>query len=307
MARHGHHHHHHDHGAGLGSRRLLWAVLVNLGLTVAQIVGGLLAGSLALIADAVHNLSDAVSLVIAWGAARIALRPADARMTFGYRRAEVLAAFVNYLLLIVIGLYLAWEAVLRFLDPPSVDGWLVVVVAGVAFAVDLATAALTFAQSRHSMNIRAAFLHNVADALGSVAVIVAGTLILLYDWRLADPAVTLVIAGYMLWHGVAEIGGSIRILLLGTPPDVAFLEVQERLAEVEGVREVHHLHLWQLDEHRVSVEAHLVVEPEHWEQSDAIAAAARRVLREAFGIAHATLETERPNSCAEEGNTVAAC
>ena len=191
------HHHHVDPEAG--DRRVATAVLVNLGLTVAQIIGGIFAGSLALIADALHNFSDAISLIIAFGARKIARRPANADMTFGYGRAEIVAALINYTTLIVVGLYLVYEAVMRFIDPQSVDGWLIVIIAGIALVVDLVTALLTYSMSKSSMNIRAAFLHNVADALGSIAVIVAGTLILLYDWRLIDPLVTLLIAGYILW------------------------------------------------------------------------------------------------------------
>ena len=127
----GHHHHHHIDPED-GDRRVALAVVVNLGLTVAQVIGGILSGSLALIADALHNFSDAISLIIAFGARKIARRPADADMTFGYGRAEVVAALINYTTLIVIGLYLLYEAAMRFIDPQGVDGWLVVIIAGIA-------------------------------------------------------------------------------------------------------------------------------------------------------------------------------
>lgn len=223
----GHHHHHVDPDAG--DAKVFLAIVVNLGLTVAQIVGGILSGSLALIADAIHNLSDALSLVIAFFARRIARRPANADMTFGYGRAEIVAALVNYTTLIVIGLYLAYEAVLRFFNPQGVDGWLVVIIAGIALAVDLVTALLIYSLSKQSANIRAAFLHTVADALGSIAVIIAGTLILLYDWPLVDPIVTLMIAGYILWMSFAEIGPVIRILMLGSAPDIDTNSVLENM------------------------------------------------------------------------------
>ncbi|WP_392664904.1 cation diffusion facilitator family transporter [Amaricoccus sp. B4] len=274
--------------------RVALAVGVNLLLTVAQIIGGVVSGSLALIADAIHNLSDALSLVIAFFARKIARRPADAQMTFGYARAEVVAALVNYTTLIVIGLYLAAEAVGRFFAPEPVDGWIVVWIAGAALVIDLVTALLTYSLSKSSVNIRAAFLHNVADALGSVAVIFAGTLILLYDWRLIDPAVTLMIAGYILWQSFAEIGGVIRILMLGSPPGIAVEEVLAELRGVDGVRSVHHLHLWQMQEHEAALEAHLVIEPGVWSESDRIRAAIKTGISERFGIAHATLEFESP-------------
>lgn len=288
----GHHHHHHV-DPDAGDARVFWAIVVNMALTVAQAVGGIFAGSLALIADALHNFSDAVSLIIAFAARKIARRPADETMTFGYGRAEVVAALVNYTTLIVIGLYLAFEAVERFFDPQDVDGWLVVIIAVVALVIDLVTAALTFAMSKSSMNIRAAFLHNVADALGSVAVIFAGTLILLYDWRLIDPAVTLLIAGYILWQSFAEIGGVIRILMLGSPPETRSMELVEALRSVDGVADVHHVHFWQMQEHEVALDAHLVIADELWDEAERIRTQARDLLAERFDVAHTTFELER--------------
>lgn len=296
------HHHHVD--AGTGDRRVAGAIAVNLGLTVAQVIGGLLAGSLALIADALHNFSDAVSLIIAFAARRIARRPADEDMTFGYGRAEIAAALINYTTLIVIGLYLVYEAVLRALDPQPVEGWLIVIVAGGALVVDLVTALLTHALSKSSVNIRAAFLHNLADALGSVAVIVAGTLILLYDWRLIDPAVTLIIAGYILWQSLAEIGGVIRILMLASPPEIDTAAVIDRLRQVEGVQDIHHVHLWQMQEHEPSLDCHITIREGCWAKADAIKARCRAVLRAEFGIAHSTLEIECARHACPRARTV---
>jgi len=292
---HGHGHHHHI-DAQAGDRRVGLAVMVNLGLTVAQIVGGLLSGSLALVADAIHNLSDAFALIIAFGARKIARRPADARMTFGYARAETVAALVNYTTLILIGAYLIYEAILRFYDPQPIIGWIVVVLAGVALVVDLVTAALTYAMAKESMNIRAAFLHNLADALGSVGVIVAGTLVVLYDLTIADPIVTLVIAAYILWHAFAEIGGVIRVLMLGAPPEISTAAVLGTMRAEAGVRDVHHLHLWQMEELKPALQAHVVLDEGRWGDADAIKSALRERLK-ALGIHHTTLELE----CARHG------
>jgi len=297
------HHHHHPHiDPEAGDRRVIWAVAVNMILTIVQVAGGILSGSLALIADAVHNFSDAISLVIALAARRIARRPRDATMTFGYARAEVVAALINYTTLIVIGLYLIVEAAFRMVDPPGVEGWLVVVVAGVALVVDTVTALLTFSMSKSSLNIRAAFLHNVADALGSVAVIVAGSVILLYDWRLIDPLVTLGIAVYILWHAGREIGPVIRILMMGSPgaPDLAVLA--GRIGAEEGVEDVHHLHLWQLDERRTALEAHVVVSEAAVADFPSRLAGIKAMLAREFDIDHATLELETAAAgCADRG------
>lgn len=284
------HHHHEDRGAG--DWRVGLAIVVNLGLTLVQVIGGVFAGSLALVADALHNFSDAISLIIAFAARKIARRASDQSMTFGYGRVEVVAALINYTTLIVLGVYLIYEAVMRFVEPQSVDGWLVVVIAGAALLVDAATAVLTYTMSKTSVNIRAAFLHNLADALGSIAVIVAGTLIILYDWRLIDPLVTLLIAAYILWMSFSEIRGVIRILMLGSPPEIETEKVIDAVRAVEGIANVHHAHFWQMEEHENAFDAHLVIAEGAWSRADAIKEDARSVLRGLFGISHATLEIE---------------
>lgn len=300
-------HHGHTHvDPDAGDRAVGAAVAVNVLLTVAEIAGGILSGSVALIADAVHNLSDAASLAIAWGARKIARRPTDAAMTFGYKRAELVAALINYTTLIVIGLYLVWEAAQRFIDPPGIDGVLMIAVAGFALVVDLVTALLTYRLSKHSLNIRAAFLHNLADALGSVAVIVVGVLILWWDWRLADPIVTLGIAGYILWMAVTEIRTVIRILMLGSPPDIEPHEVLRAMQAVEGVIDVHHLHLWQISEHATSLEAHVVTGAETLDDLGAVKRRVRAALNDRFAITHVTLDTEQPGTACDGAAAIGA-
>ncbi|GHG95876.1 cation diffusion facilitator family transporter [Pseudodonghicola xiamenensis] len=297
---HSHHHHHHvDQDAG--DARVAWAVAVNMALTVAQIIGGILSGSLALIADALHNFSDAISLVIAFFARKVARRPADARMSFGYGRAEAVAALVNYTTLVVLALYLIYEGVMRFLEPEPVDGWLVVWIAVLALVIDVATALLTYSLSKDSMNIRAAFLHNVADALGSVAVIVAGTAVIIWGWTWVDPLVTLMIAGYILWHVRAEVGEVFDLLMLAGPDGLAAEKVADAIEAVDGVEGVHHVHLWAMQEQQPTLEAHLVISEADWSRADAVKAAVKQVLRDEFGIGHSTLELEcPPNVCVGE-------
>lgn len=299
---HDHSHHGHDHAHGhhhhvspdAGDRAVAAAVGINVALTFAEIVGGILSGSVSLIADGIHNLSDAASLGIAWGARKIARRPTDADMTFGYKRAELVAALINYTTLIVIGLYLVWEAIDRFLNPQPIEGMLVIAIAGLALVVDTLTALLTFRLSKESLNIRAAFLHNLADALGSIAVIVVGVVVLLFDWRLADPLVTLGIAGYILAMALREVRTVVRILMLGSPPDIAPEEVLSAMEETKGVTNVHHLHLWQISENTVSLEAHVVTDARDLSEQARIKAALRKVLADRFGIDHVTLDTETP-------------
>jgi cobalt-zinc-cadmium efflux system protein len=285
-----HQHHHVDPAAG--DRRVAMAVGVNLALTGVQVIGGLLAGSLSLIADALHNLSDAISLIIAFVARKVARRPSDASMTFGYGRVEMVSALVNYTTLIIVGLYLVYEAITRFFQPQSVDGWLVVVIAGIALVVDAITALLTYTLAKQSVNMRAAFLHNLADALGSIAVIFAGTLIILYDWWLIDPIVTLGIAGYILWLSFTEISGVIRMLMLGSPPGMDVTQMLTSVRKVDGVHDVHHAHLWQMNEHQNAMDAHVVIAAGSWGRADDIKQAVRKLLHEDYAIEHATLEIE---------------
>lgn len=286
----GHGHHHHGDPSEIGERRLWWAVGANILLTVAQVIGGIISGSLSLIADALHNFSDAAALLIALVAIRIGRKPPDQFKTFGYKRAETIAALINLTTLIIIGLYLCYEAILRFISPEPIAGWTIVIVASIALIVDVFTALLTYSQSKNSMNIRAAFLHNVTDAFASVGVIVAGSLILLYGWVWTDAAMTLLIAGYVLFQGITEIPKVIHLLMEGTPEGISINDVAAAMEAVEGVTNVHHVHIWQLDEQRNALEAHVVLAKQ--DNMDDIKKQLKEQLRERFSIEHSTLEFE---------------
>lgn len=285
----------HDHGIDpeQGDKRVGVAIVANLILTAAQVIGGVLAGSLALIADALHNFSDVASLVIAFGARKIARRPADGRMTFGYGRVEIVAALINYTTLIVIGFYLIYEGGMRFLDPPEVKGWLVVILGSVALAVDALTALLTWSMQKGSVNIRALFLHNLSDALASVAVIFGGSMILLYDLRWVDPLITILIAAYILYLAFTEIGGVIRTLMLGSPPEIDTDAVIDAVSGVDGVVEIHHAHFWQMAEHEAALDTHVVIDKDRWDDLESIKLAIKTRLEDKFGVRHSTLEFER--------------
>jgi cobalt-zinc-cadmium efflux system protein len=293
-------HHSHSHGPSPadipgGDKRLAFAIAVNVLLTVAQVIGGVFSGSLALIADAIHNLSDAAALAIALIARKIARQPADANHTYGHGRAEMIGAVFNLAWLIFIGLFLIVEAVNRLLDPQPVEGWTVVIIAGIALIVDIATVMLTYSMSKQSMNIRAAFIHNLSDALASVGVIIGGTLIILYEWLFVDAIVTMVISIYILAHAGIEIPKAIHILMQGVPQDTDVTEVTTGLQQVDGVRNVHHVHIWHIDEHRLSLEAHVVIDRVDMDQLEDIKGAIKARLSTDFEIGHSTLEFEFPD------------
>ncbi len=283
------HEHHHDVDT-MGDRRLGWAIAINMLLTLAQVIGGIISGSLALIADALHNFSDAASLLIAWVARRIGRQPADHFKTFGYKRAEVIAALINLVTLVIVGVYLIYEALWRVFEPQIIEGWMVVIVASIALAIDVVTAMLTYSMSKNSMNIRAAFLHNVSDALASLGVIIAGTLIILYDWYWTDTALTLLIAAYVLYQAATMLPKTIHILMQGAPEGIVVDDVIKTMENIEGVVNVHHLHLWQLDEHKNALEAHVVINS--FDETETIKAALKASLKQHFTITHSTLEFE---------------
>lgn len=274
----------------MGDRRLGIAIAINMLLTLAQVVGGIISGSLSLIADALHNFSDAASLLIAWVARKIGRQPADHFRTFGYKRAEVIATLINLVTLVLIGLYLIYEALWRLYEPQIIEGWTVVIVATVALVIDVATAILTFTMSKHSMNIRAAFLHNVSDALASVGVMIAGSLILLYGWHWSDTVITLIIAGYVLYQAATLLPKTIHILMQGTPEGIVIEDVIAAMQQVENVNNVHHVHIWQLDEHRNALEAHVVIDD--YSLTDYVKNKLKKELSKDFSIEHSTIEFE---------------
>jgi cobalt-zinc-cadmium efflux system protein len=288
--------HGHSHGnpSEIGEKRLWWAVGANMLLTVAQVIGGLVSGSLSLVADALHNFSDAASLLIALVAIRIGRKPPDQFKTFGYKRAETVAALINLTTLIIIGLYLCYEAVTRFITPEPIAGWVIIIVAGIALIIDIFTALLTYRQSKSSMNIRAAFLHNVTDALASVGVIIAGSLILLYGWVWVDAVITLLIAGYILYQGFNEMPKVIHLLMEGTPEGIEMATIIKSMESINGVKNVHHMHVWQLDEQRNALECHVVLDEN--EDMDDLKHRLKKMLHDEYHIEHSTLEFEE-NAC----------
>ncbi|MBJ15883.1 MAG: cation transporter [Legionellaceae bacterium] len=271
-------------------KRLFIATFVNILLTVAQIIGGLISGSLSLISDALHNFSDAASLLLALLAVKIGQKKPDLSKTFGYQRAETVAALINFTTLIIIGLFLMYEAVIRLIYPKPISGWMVVIIAIIALIVDIITAMLTYKESKKSMNIKAAFLHNLTDALASVGVVVAGTLILLYNWLWVDAAVTFLISAYVLWQGLREIPKAIHLLMEGAPYDVDIAEIIDGVERLGGVKELHHVHVWQINEQLNALEAHVVVE--NHPDNASLKKEIKQLLKQKYHIGHSTLEFE---------------
>ncbi len=271
------------------SRRLIIATLVNLALVVAQFTWGMLANSLALIADAVHNLSDAGTIIIALVARNIAKLPPSNTHTFGYKRAEILGALINCSSLIFLGIFLAYQAVMRFLNPTTIEGAVLIWVALLALVVDSITAYMMYRSgSKKNLKIRAAFLHNLADAFASIAVIIAGILIYLFGWYFIDLIATIAISAYILIQGLVMIRACILILMQGVPEHIDPNTIRSSLLALDGVDSINSMHVWQLDNDRAFLDASISTTAAH--EPKTVQKAIKNQLIAEFGIYNSTIE-----------------
>ncbi|MCT9000309.1 cation diffusion facilitator family transporter [Chelativorans intermedius] len=273
--------------------RLLIALALNLGITVAEVIGGVISGSLTLLADAAHNFSDAGSVLVSYIAWRISRRQADRRRTFGYGRAETVGAVINLTTLLVIGVYLLYEAASRLFNAQEIAGTTMLVVGIIAMVEDLA-AAWVLRKEIGSLNVKSTYLHMIADALTTVGVIVGALVIMLWGagayW--IDPVITAAISVYIFIHGYREIKKAIAVLIDTAPKGFDYDGLLAELKRFTGVKDVHHLHVWQLQEHRLALGSHIAVSETDLGRVTDLKEQIKHRLRERFGIHHATLEFE---------------
>jgi cobalt-zinc-cadmium efflux system protein len=285
------HSHDHDQQRLRADRKALALALALVAcFMVVEVVVGVLADSLAVLADAGHMLSDAASLILALFAAWLAARPPTPQRSFGYRRAEILAALANGVLLVVVAIWIFVEAVRRLSDPPDVVGGWVLVVGVIGLAVNLAAAGVLRRPGSRSLNVRGALLHVLADLLGSVGVIVAGLVILTMGWELADPLVALLIAVLVLASAWRLLGESVGILLETTPRGMTAEDVGRAILAVPSVVQVHDLHVWTITSGFPALSAHVLVDP--GADCHAIRRQIEAVLRERFDLEHTTLQVD---------------
>lgn len=283
------HAHDHDHGSDFG-RAFAIAIALNIAFVVVETVYGFLAGSMALVADAGHNLSDVLGLIVAWAGATMARRSRSPRFTFGFKKASILAALINALfLLLAVGAIVA-EAIRRLFHPAPADGMTIIIVAAIGILINGATA-LLFARGRHNdINIRGAFLHMAADTAVSAAVVMAGAIILFTGQYWVDPVMSLVVALVILWGSFGLFKEAVWMSLAGVPSGIEVEDVEEALGSLDGVRSVHDLHVWPLSTTETALTAHLVA-PEV--SSDELLQQARTILHDRFHIEHCTIQVER--------------
>jgi cobalt-zinc-cadmium efflux system protein len=300
MSAHGHAHHGHKaHShAPANERALAWAFFLTAGFMVVELAGGLLSGSLALIADAGHMLTDAAALALAWLGFRIGRRPADALRSYGYARFEVLAGFLNALTLLAIVVWIAIEAAMRFYQPVPVLAGPMLAVAVVGLCVNLLVLRILRSGDRDHVNIRGALLHVLGDLFGSAGAIVAAGVIYLTGWTPIDPLVSLLVALLILRSGWALLRRSGHILLEGMPEGLSEQEIKASIAAaVPGVRDVHHLHVWSLSSGRALATLHVRLDGDA--EHPTVLARVKAHLKERFGIAHSTVQID-PEGCPDD-------
>lgn len=268
-------------------KSLYIAFAINMLLTIVEIVSGILADSIALVGDGLHNTSDAFSILIAIIAFKIGTKKASEKYSFGFKRAETIGGLVNLILLFISGVYLFFEGVSRIIKPELIDGKIIIYVSVLALIIDTATAKLTHTHSHGNMNIKMLFIHNLADALGSVGVIISGLCIILFGWNFVDGLIALLIAIYMITQSVFNFSSIVNILMNSTPDNISADSIQEKLLSIKGVCDVHHIHLWNINEKDISFECHII-----GKNREGLLEDIQNVLKNDFNIVHSNIQIE---------------
>lgn len=290
------HSHAHD-LSGVTGVRLMLVMLLNFLITAAEVAGGIVSGSLSLVSDALHNLSDAMSVIISYWAIRISGRKGDAKKTFGYRRASIMAALLNSSVLMGISGFLFKGAYDKFMNPRQINGSLVIWVALVSLAANFASMLLLRKGAHGDLNVKSTYIHLLSDTLSSLGVILAGVLILLFKVYWVDPLLTVLISVYILVECASILKKAINILMQGTPEHIDVDEVVEALKGMEGVDSIHHIHIWSLDENNIHFEAHVNVADMPVSRTAEFSGRFEQVLQKRFGIGHVTLQFECGECC----------
>lgn len=269
------------------------AIAANVGIALAEVVGGLLSGSLALISDAVHNLADTLSLIISYIAIRLSRIQHNEKHTFGLRRSEILAAFINSSLLIAVSGFLILEAVQRWLHPREINFTLMGWIAVAGLAGNVAGMLLLQGIRKESLNIRSAYLHLLGDTISSVAVIGGAIIMAFTGWHFVDPLLTILISLYIGYEAFHILRNAVSILLMSAPPGTDIQAISQRILQIEGISDIHHVHIWRLDDNTIHFEAHVRADADiPLKQADLLREKAEEILTTEFGIAHVTLQIE---------------
>ena len=287
----GHHHEHHRHD--IRGRNLVITILLNTGITVAQIVGGIISGSLALLSDALHNFSDVLSLVISYVANVLSKKKASTNKTFGYKRAEIIAAFVNAATLIVVAVLLIKEALARFISPENVTPKLVIGMSILAIVGNGFSVWLLKKDAHSNMNMKSAYLHLLTDMMASIAVLIGGLLMLFFQLFWVDPLLTLLIAVYLIYVGYDLLKEATKVLMLFTPKSIEIQEIVASITKNPLIKNVHHVHVWQLNENEIHLEAHIDFNEDiRLSEFDGILNEIEEQVFSRYGISHVNIQPE---------------
>lgn len=288
-----HSHNHRIHKHNVGGKNLLFSILLNIGITVAQVVGGIISGSLALLSDALHNFSDVISLIISYVAHKLSRRKASTAQTFGLKRSELIAAFVNALTLVLLALYLSYEAITRFFEPVFIQPGLVIWMSILGIAANGLSVLLLRKDANHNLNMKSAYLHLLTDMMASVAVLVGGLMMKYFQLYWVDSVMTLIIGIYLMVVGAGLLKSSTKMLMLFTPEHIDIKEIVREVHKIPGVNKLHHIHVWHLNEEELHLEAHLdCTDDITMSQFNILCLEVEDVLYDKFGINHVNIQPE---------------
>ena len=291
---HNHEHSTHSHNHGdLKGRNLLISILLNIIITIAQVIGGLVSGSLALLSDALHNFSDVLSLIISYAANKLSRKKASTNKTFGYKRAEIIAAFVNASTLIIVAVLLIIEAIKRFQSPEEIESDLVIWLSLLGIVANGFSVLLLKKDADKNMNMKSAYLHLLTDMLASVAVLIGGLLMKFYQIYWIDSFLTLAIAIYLIYVGYQLLLESVKVLMLFTPTDMSLRDIAKNVNRLESVKNIHHIHIWQLNEEEIHLEAHIDFENDiKLSEFDKVLDEIEELLLRKYSINHVNIQPE---------------
>ena len=295
------HDHSHHHAHEVTGKNLSVSIFLNIGITVAQIAGGFLSGSLSLISDALHNFSDVLSLLFSYIAHRLSKRKASLSRTFGYKRAELLAAFINSATLIIVAVFLIYEAAVRFSNPVAIGSSMVIWLSLLGILFNGFSTLLLKKDAAHSVNMKSAYLHLLTDTMASVAVLIGGLLMKYFNWYWVDSVITFAIAVYLIVMGFGLLKSTTKMLLLFTPENANIEQIVEKIHARTGNNKLHHIHLWNLNDNQLHFEAHLeCCQDMTISEFNAIAHEIEEMLHHDFNIGHCTIQPEFGRTCTND-------
>lgn len=288
---HSDHHHHHTHNI-VNEKNLIITMLLNFLITVVELIGGILSGSLSLISDALHNFSDGIAVIITFIAIRLSNKPKTFKHTFGFKRAEIIAAVINAATLIIISIYLIKEAIIRFYEPNFIEGTLMIIVASIGFIANSIGTFLLNKGKKDNINIKAAYLHLLSDAISSLGVIIGAIFIIYFEIYWIDPLLTIIISVYILRESYIIVKQAVEVIMMFTPKEIDIEELTKVIETFKGVKNIHHIHLWKLNDTDTHFEAHVETEDIKVSETIIIQQTIEKYLHDKYEINHSTLQFE---------------